>query len=157
MPRAYLDSVELPEGRYSYHVDRLWGTPSMTAEAYFCRQLLGWRKDDPRLVEGSKLVLSHPPKYFSGDHSDVYEWYYATQMCHNMEGQTWDTWNRTMRVELPAHQVKEGRRRAVGTQSGTNGEEPPGAGFTPQACRCTCSEVYYRHLPIYSAYGERGG
>ena len=153
----YLDSVALPDGRYSYHVDRLWGTPSMTAEAYFCRQLLGWRKDDPRLVEGSKLVLSHPPKYFSGDHSDVYEWYYATQVCHNMEGQTWDTWNRTMRVELPAHQVKEGAEAGSWDSKWDQWGGASGGRLYTTCMSLYMLEVYYRHLPIYSAYGDRGG
>ncbi|HEY1784157.1 MAG TPA: prenyltransferase/squalene oxidase repeat-containing protein, partial [Pirellulales bacterium] len=45
----YLDSVELPEGGYSYFTKKLWATPSMTAEACLCRQLLGWKRNDPRL------------------------------------------------------------------------------------------------------------
>ncbi|HEX4144809.1 MAG TPA: prenyltransferase/squalene oxidase repeat-containing protein [Pirellulales bacterium] len=147
----YLDSVELPDGSYSYLAERPWASTSMTAEAHLCRQLLGWKQNDPRLVNGGKLVLLHPLKYEGGVHSDVYQWYYATQMCHNMEGRVWDAWNRTMRVEVPAHQVKEGAE--AGSWDSRWDQWGPWAGRIYTTCMSLyILEVYYRRLPIYSAY-----
>ena len=39
---------------------------------------------------------------------NVYYWYYATQVMHNMAGPEWDTWNRKMRRVLIDSQDKEG-------------------------------------------------
>jgi hypothetical protein len=56
----------------------------MTAEALLCRQYLGWDRNDPRMLEGARLLLNHPVDY--DDDENVYYWYYATQMLHHMGG-----------------------------------------------------------------------
>jgi hypothetical protein len=79
---------------------------------------------------------------------NVYYWYYATQVCHHMDGPDWDRWNQAMREAVPAAQVKTG---------GERGSWPPfDDQWGPQGGRLfiTCLsiymlEVYYRHLPIY--------
>ncbi len=37
---------------------------------------------------------------------NIYYWYYATQVMHNMSGYEWDTWNRKMRELLVRTQVR---------------------------------------------------
>jgi hypothetical protein len=67
-----------------------------------------------------------------------------------MEGQIWEKWNLAMRAELPQHQVKNGPE--------TGSWDPRGdrwsvAGRLYTTCLSLYMlEVYYRHLPIYSAY-----
>jgi hypothetical protein len=145
----YLDSAAQPDGKYGYTPNSP-PTQAVTAEAYLCRQLLGWKQNDPRLIDACKVLNANPVRFDPADR-DVYYWYYATQVCHNMEGQIWESWNTTMREQLPAHQVKTGAEAGSWDPSGDRWGSTAGRLYT------TCLsiymlEVYYRHLPIYSAY-----
>jgi hypothetical protein len=152
----YLDAAELKDGtgRYGYQASS-FTTPAVTAEAYLCRQLLGWKQDDPRLQTGCKLILASLATYEGGDPIDVYYWYYATQVCHHMEGEIWTTWNNKMREQLPAQQETEGDNAG----SWDPGRDRWGGanGRLYQTCLSIYMlEVYYRHLPLYSAYKYSG-
>jgi hypothetical protein len=83
-------------------------------------------------------------------HPEVYSWYYATQVCHHVQGEPWRQWNAWMRATLPINQVTKGRERGSWDPDldmwGSN------AGRLFMTCMCTCMlEVYYRHLPLFSA------
>jgi hypothetical protein len=142
----YLDLAATDDGtRYGYrpgHADSL----SMTAEGLLCRQYLGWKQDDPRLIVGTRYLLEHPIDYRE---PNVYYWYYATQVVHHMEGDYWHRWNRVMRELLPERQETVGKERGSWPPQDDRWGEYGGRLFT------TCLsvymlEVYYRHLPIYS-------
>jgi hypothetical protein len=144
----YLDSAAQSDGKYGYTPNSP-PTMAVTAEAYLCRQLLGWKQNDPRLVDACNVLTSNLVKYDPADR-DVYYWYYATQVCHNMEGQIWEKWNTVMRAELPQHQVKGG---AEAGSWDPRGDRWSVAGRLYTTCLSIYMlEVYYRHLPIYSAY-----
>jgi len=120
---------------------------SMTAEGLLCRQYLGWKHDDPRLVRGANIVGENPMNW---DEQDVYYWYYATQMLHHMGGEWWNKWNRVMRQTVPERQTKIGREKGSWSPSDDAWGHQGGRLFT------TCLsiymlEVYYRHLPIYKS------
>jgi len=142
---AFLDAAATQGGRrYSYQPG-VAPTLSMTAEALLCRQYLGWQRDDPRLIDGTKYLLTQLPNWNS---RDVYYWYYATQVCHHMEGDYWQQWNEVMRTLLPAKQVKEGAERGSWDPQGDRWDSVAGRLYV------TCLslymlEVYYRHLPLY--------
>jgi hypothetical protein len=148
----YLDKAATDEGlRYAYLPGYSDHTLAMTAEALLCRQYLGWRKEDPRLVEGAKYVADNPPKW---SERDVYYWYYATQMLHHMEGDLWNNWNSVMRDLLVGKQEQKGRERGSWDP---RGKDPDVWAMRGQGGRLyvTCLslymlEVYYRHLPMYS-------
>jgi hypothetical protein len=142
----FLDKVAHNGGsQYSYQPNR---EPSvtMTAEGLLCRQYLGWKRQDPRLLRGVERLLAQPINY--GD-ANVYYWYYATQVLHHMEGVWWERWNRQLRQEVPAAQVKSGSQRGSWNNSSDQWGAHGGRLYT------TCLsiyllEVYYRHLPLYS-------
>jgi hypothetical protein len=142
----FLDRVATQDGvRYSYQPGR---EPSevMTAEAQLCRQYLGWKRSDPRMVQGADYVLVHPLDY---SHQDVYYWYYATQFLHHMEGTHWNKWNSVMRQAVPANQQKSGPEKGSWNPSGD--EWGPHGGRLYVTCLSIYMlEVYYRHLPLYS-------
>ena len=145
----YLDSASSLDGtRYGY-LPHDGGTVTMTAEGLLCRQYLGWARNDPRLVSGVEYISVHPIDFRD---RNVYYWYYATQVLHHMDDQSWDRWNHVMRVELPKHQVQNGREHGswapVGDRWGSHG----GRLYTT-ALSTFMLEVYYRHLPIYSSTG----
>lgn len=104
----YLDKAQIEGGeRYGY-----WQTANptmaMTAEGLLCREYLGWKQDDARLQAGVKFLNANPIEYDGGQKQDAYYWYYATQATHHIEGEVWNEWNKVMRKEVPAHQVKTG-------------------------------------------------
>jgi hypothetical protein len=145
----YLDKASPDGSRYGYEADTE-PTLAMTAEGLLCRQYLGWKRDDPRLVQGVELLMLSLPRY---EDRDVYYWYYGTQVMHHMEGKYWLAWNGAMRDMLVKNQEK------TGTEKGSwdpLGEHPDRWSNLGQGMRLytTCLslymlEVYYRHLPIY--------
>ncbi|MFP6604639.1 MAG: prenyltransferase/squalene oxidase repeat-containing protein, partial [Pirellulaceae bacterium] len=143
----YLDAATTDGGsQYGYRLG--YGEKiSMTAEGLLCRQYLGWKHDDPRLIRGANIVGENPMNW---NEQDVYYWYYATQMLHHMGGEWWNKWNRVMRQTVPEHQTTVGREKGSWSPSDDAWGHQGGRLFT------TCLsiymlEVYYRHLPIYKS------
>jgi len=148
---GFLDSVSHSSGNYSgvgYSYEPSGGpTAAMTAEGLLCRQYLGWKQDDPRLNRGADVLLENLPQWKRNER-DVYYWYYATQVCHHLEGRHWRTWNDTMKVLMPKHQEQHGKER--GSWDPTGDRWGPEGGRLYVTCLSTYMlEVYYRHLPIY--------
>ena len=145
--KRFLKSVQRSAGsRYAYVDDEsVRFTAPMTAEGLLCRQYMGWRRSDPRLLNGVQYLLKNPINW---NRKNVYYWYYATQVLHHMEGEHWVKWNLTMRNVIPKVQEKAGRDRGSwhprGDRFGVAG------GRLYSTCLCIYMlEVYYRHLPIY--------
>jgi hypothetical protein len=143
----FLDSVSHEYGSFYAYQDNSPPSKSMTAEGLLCRQYLGWGRDDERLVRGANYLLDNLPEWKLSDR-DAYYWYYATQVCHHMEGRHWQTWNKTMRELIPQNQVKDGKERGSWDPKGFRWDTEGGRLFI--TCLNTYMlEVYYRHLPIY--------
>jgi hypothetical protein len=122
---------------------------SMTAEGLLCRQYLGWPRTDARLRRGVEELLANLPEDREGER-DAYYWYYAAQVCHHMEGDSWRQWNTVMREVVPAMQVREGKERGSWDPDGDSGIGVSGGGRLFVTCLHTFMlEVYYRHLPLY--------
>lgn len=156
----FLDKVAIDDGKaYNYTIGT-FSTPAVSAEGLLCRQYLGWKQDDPRLVEGVSALNSNPIDYSAAER-DVYYWYYATQACHHMEDKKpkhtiWSDWNKVMRQAVPEAQVKKG------PESGSWDPDGDKWGSYGGRLYVTCLsiymlEVYYRHLPIYSGYKFSAG
>lgn len=148
---SFLDKVQINDGRaYTYQPQRE-RTSAVTAEGLLCRQYLGWRQNDPRLVEGiGYLVEKVPLSYTSQTDRDVYYWYYCTQAAHHMEGKIWEDWNSVMRQEVPSRQLKKGPEAGSWDP---DGDKWAFNGRLYVTCLSIFMlEVYYRHLPIYSGY-----
>jgi hypothetical protein len=141
----FLDSVSVDGGsQYLYRPgDR--GGLAMTAEGLLCRQYLGWKRNDPRLLQGVGYLLDNLPDWNS---RNVYYWYYATQVCHHMEGEIWNRWNRVMRQLLPEKQTRSGRERGSWDPAGDQWG-PHGGRLYVTCLSIYMLEVYYRHLAIY--------
>ncbi|MBS0210974.1 MAG: hypothetical protein JSS27_18680 [Planctomycetes bacterium] len=129
----------------------------MTAEALLMRQYLGWRRDQPSMVEGARWLGRQLPEYGrataarpSGQR-DAYYWYYATQVMFQMQGEYWEQWNGALRTLLVDSQVQSGPlagswdpARPVPDRWGEFGGR-----IYITALDLLMLEVYYRHLPIY--------
>jgi hypothetical protein len=141
----FLDLVQREDGSQYAYTPTDGATVTLSAEGLLCRQYLGWQHDDPRLRAGVAHFLTHLPEW---DKRNVYYWYYATQVCHHMEGNDWQRWNNVMRQLLPENQVKRGPERGSWDPAGDRWG--PGGGRLYVTCLSLYTlEVYYRHLPIY--------
>lgn len=141
----FLDSVT-EDGTYYAYMPGYAAKPSLTAEGLLCRQYLGWKRDDPRLIEGAEYLSRNPVDWSD---TNTYYWYYATQVMHHMEGDYWFDWNQKMSSQIPAKQVRSGPEKGSWSPDGDIWGQ--GGGRLYMTCLCTYMlEVYYRHLPIYS-------
>ncbi len=148
---TYLDSASIDGGRRYGYWQASGTSKAMTAEGLLCRQFLGWKQNDPRLVDGVGALNDSPIAFDGSLNQDVYYWYYATQAAHHMEGKIWDDWNKVMREKLPARQAHNGPE--VGSWSPEGDKWGTSGGRLYVTCLSIYMlEVYYRHLPIYSGY-----
>lgn len=145
----FLDMVAHDGGAQYGYVPNQGKKLSMTAEGLLCRQYLGWGHDDERLKRGVRVLTRNLPTADRGE-THVYYWYYATQVCHHMEGESWRQWNEVMRETLPMLQIRDGRERGSWDPTVDTTVGVVGGGRLFVTCLATYMlEVYYRHLPIY--------
>ncbi len=148
--RAYLDlaAADPLKSTYAYQPGGEM-RPVMTAEALLCRQYLGWSSDHSSLRRGAGGVardLAMSPE------RNIYYWYYATQLLHNLGGKEWVAWNKHVRDGLVVMQVKgqgcdRGSWSPVLPQPDVWGSRV-GRHYTTALSLLTL-EVYYRWLPLY--------
>ncbi len=119
-------------------------TPAMTAQGLLCLQLMGARRDDPRLVAGANYLLQHLPR--KGADTSYY-WYHAIQVTYAMGGKHWRAWNEPLRDMLVATQLTQGP--LAGTWDPLDARERTGGRICATALRLLMLEVYYRRLPLY--------
>jgi hypothetical protein len=123
-------------------------TPSMTAEALFCKQILGIKRDNPQSTEAVGYLSSRIPKKSEWN---LYYWYYGTLAMKQYGGEPWDAWNSAVRDELVASQRTEGD--AAGSWDPIGPWGPYGGRVYATALATLCLEVYYRYTPLYEHEG----
>lgn len=144
-------------GLASYRPDGPASAP-MTAEALYCRQLVGQMiggDRDLRLgAEATVQLLSAPPE---SSRINLYYWYYATLALHHQQQsseqslQAWQQWNAALTSVLLGSQVSEG------TNAGSWNPNTVWGGYGGRvystAVAAMCLEVYYRYAPAPAAEG----
>jgi hypothetical protein len=123
--------------------------PSMTAEALFCRQMVGMKRTNPASIEAAEFLLQHPPRRAE---PDLYYWYYGTLAMYQYGGQAWRTWNEALRDSLVVEQ------RSAGHSAGSWDPRAPWGDYGGRVYSTAMStlslEVYYRFLPLYQMGGK---
>ncbi len=119
-------------------------TPAMTAEALFCQQMLGFRRDTARSRESVRYLLDHLPRL---SELNLYYWYYGTLAMYQFGGPAWDEWNAAVRDTLIAEQVASGPLAGSWDPNGPWGRY--GGRLYSTALATLTLEVYYRLLPLY--------
>ncbi len=153
----FLDSVAkgYHGGQYSYQPGGD-ATPTMTAVGLLCRQYLGAKRDDPLMTDGTQYLLAHLPE--PGFHN-LYYWYYASLVMHNIYYQPWDTWNRKMKRLLVQSQDVDAHCCARGSWDPNGPVKDQWGGHGGRLMMTSLSaltlEVYYRYLPLYALDGPR--
>ncbi len=122
-------------------------TPTMTAEAWACRQFLGVGGPGPASNEAARYLLAHGPK---SDPYNLYYWYYGTLAMYQNGGDAWYQWNSQARDEITRRQVVSGH------SAGSWAPDDSLYGSLGGRIYCTALatlslEVYYRYLRLYDA------
>jgi hypothetical protein len=150
--RTYLDSAAADDlkATYSYMPGRE-ASQVMTAEALLSRQILGWARDYPPMLQGAAIVSANLD---SSQERNIYYWYYATQLLHNLQGKDWERWNKRVRDGLVDMQVSgtgcdRGSWDPLNPQPDAWGKSA-GRLYVTSLSLLTL-EVYYRYLPLYRA------
>jgi hypothetical protein len=121
----------------------------MTAEALLGRQYLGWDRDTPAMLQGASMIAAHLEE---SAERNIYYWYYATQLLHNLKGKEWERWNVRVRDGLVGMQVHgescdRGSWDPALPESDHWGERAGRLYMT--SLSLLTLEVYYRYLPLY--------
>lgn len=130
-------------GLASYREEEPQPTPSMTAEALFCKQMLGIKRSNPACTEAVEYLLQHAPRRSA---MNLYYWYYGTLAMHQYGGEPWRRWNESIRDLLVAEQVQQGEH--AGSWEPRDVWAGYGGRVYSTALAALCLEVYYRFLPI---------
>ena len=115
-------------------------TVPMTAEALFCRQMLGLQRDSASSREAVAYVLQSLP---TPADENFYYWYYGTLSLYQYGGDPWTQWNERLRTILIESQQPDGRWQPDAKWGRYGGE------LYSTALATLCLEVYYRYLPFY--------
>jgi hypothetical protein len=124
--------------------------PSMTAEALFCRQVMGVRRNTPSSEEAIEFLAQFPPK---PEGQDLYYWYYGTLAIYQYGGEPWARWNGQIRDTFVATQKKTGH--AAGSWDPRDNWSRHGGRLYSTALSTLCLEVYYRFLPLYQEHDRK--
>ena len=119
-------------------------TASMTAEALFCKQMLGMRRDNAASQEAAEYILTRLPRR---SQFNEYYWYYGTVAMYQYGGASWQTWNEAIRDILISEQVSTGQ--FAGSWEPVSPWAKYGGRIYATALSTLCLEVYYRFLPLY--------
>ncbi len=134
---------------------------ALTAVGLLCRYYIdGWGPDNAGMAEGVDGLSKNGPLGDVATLSNLYYFYYATQVVHFYEGDKWKTWNEG---SPQADKTRKGGMRdwLVNTQVKKDGPnlgswEPEGGTIGSSCGRLGTTalavltlEVYYRNLPLY--------
>ena len=119
---------------------------AMTAEALFCRLLMGMPTDHPAAVEACGVLSQSLP---SRETYNIYTWYYGTLASFHAGGPQWDTWNRRLQTALlPLQHRSGGQLDGSWDPDGVWGRH--GGRVYATALAALTLEVYYRYQPLHS-------
>ncbi len=127
-------------------------TDSMSAEALFCKQILGIARTNPACIEAVEHMLARQPR---PSQHNLYYWYYGTLAMYQYGGSPWQQWNESLRDTLINEQRTRGHLAGSWDPKAPWGEY--GGRIFSTALSTLCLEVYYRFLPLYQMGGQYEG
>ncbi len=120
---------------------------TMTAEAMFCRIMLGYDRDGEDMREAVAMLLRLQPNRAD---MNLYYWYYGTLSMFQYGGRSWDSWNEQVRELLTKEQITTGEFAGTWDPRKSRWGKAGGRVYTTAIATLTL-EVYYRFLPLYRA------
>ena len=86
-------------------------TPTMTAEAWACRQFLELGGPGPASDEAAAFLLRNPSD--RAETFNIYYLYYGTLAMYQHGGAAWSAWNARVRDQIVARQHPTSRKMAT--------------------------------------------
>lgn len=123
-------------------------TPAMTAEALFCRQMLGESAAQPSVREAVRYISSNGAALAE---KNFYYWYYGSLSMYQLGGEEWEAWNGRVRELLISEQVASGPN--AGSWDATDIWGRYGGRLYSTTLATLTLEVYYRLLPLHRQQG----
>jgi hypothetical protein len=122
-------------------------TPTMTAEAWVCRQFLSVGGPGMTSTEAADYLLQNGPER---SQYNLYYWYYGTLAMYQHGGDAWTRWNAQVRDQIIRRQRLKGH--AAGSWDPDESQYGTHGGRIYCTALATLSlEVYYRYLRLYEA------
>jgi len=128
-------------------------TPTMTAEAWVCRQFLGVGGPGPMSNEAARYLIEHGPNKPGRDAYNLYYWYYGTLAMYQHGGESWTRWNEQVRDQIVKRQQRTGHRTGSWDPDDSIYGERGGRIYSTALAALTL-EVYYRFLRMYDGPAE---
>jgi hypothetical protein len=119
-------------------------TATMTAEALFCQQMMGYPRESPSSRESVEYLTKNSPRL---SELNFYYWYYGTLAMYQYGGRPWQDWNESVRDLLVSQQVQNGPDAGSWDPNDRWGRN--GGRLYSTALATLTLEVYYRFLPLY--------
>ncbi len=141
---------EGPYGNVASYVAGRNMTPTMTAEAWVCRQFLGVGGPGAASDEAARYLLSNAP---GRGKLNLYYWYYGTLAMRQRGGNDWARWNLLVRDELVLLQKTSGH--ASGSWDPADSRGPNG--YDARGGRIYCTALAAMTLEVYYRYGKIEG
>jgi hypothetical protein len=120
-------------------------TPTMTAEAWVCRQFLDVGGPGPASGEAAEFLLRNPT---DRGQTNYYYWYYATLALYQHGGDPWTRWNAAIRDRIVRLQHASGHRAGSWDPDDSLYGAKGGRVYSTALAALTL-EVYYRYLRLY--------
>ncbi len=140
------------KGRYGYTKGNNV-SPTMSAEAMFCQQLLGVKPTDERMVGTAEYLKINLPSMDKAAkkarNANYYYWYYGCLSMFQHQGPAWETWNEQMKKVFLATQERVGKDAGSWPPNGRWTGKSGGGRVMSTAMSALSLEVYYRYLPMY--------
>src|SRR5262249_52382021 len=115
-------------------------TPTMTAEALFCKQMIGIHRTNPACQEAVAYLQVNLPRI---TYYDEYFWYYGTLAMFQHGGDEWREWNDAQRDLIVSLQQTNGK--FAGSWDPKGKWAGIGGRIYSTALSTLCLEVYYRY------------
>lgn len=129
-------------------------TPTMTAEAWVCRQFLGVGGPGAASDEAASYLLAHGP---DRDPFNLYYWYYGTLALYQHGGPSWTQWNDRVRDQIVRRQVRTGHADGSWDPADCRDQyDRRGGRIYTTALAALTLEVYYRYLRLYDTPAQPG-
>jgi hypothetical protein len=123
---------------------------SMTAEAMYCRQLIGDPISPQAGREAAIYLLGELP---GRGEMNLYYWYYGTLCLYFQQGEAWERWNAALKETLLKSQLREGD--GTGSWNATTVWGGYGGRVYCTSMAAMNLEIYYRFLPIHIEQARR--
>jgi hypothetical protein len=122
---------------------------ALTAVA-MCSRIFCEAYDTPLMQKGAELLSRKLPVWDEARGTiDMYYWYYGTLVMHQMGGENWERWNKSLKAVAIDSQIKNADLCCAGSWDPKDPWGEEGGRVYSTALMALCLEVYYRFPKVF--------